>query len=141
MPLLLPLRRSYWVRQAFMLGLCTLLALPLVYMGWKRGVAFMALFGLCPLGFWLGFSLLEFRRGVAVLDAEGLTRRDGRRFLWRDLREIRRVHMRFQSGQTGPLNHLELHFPNGQARIFPLVIEHAAEALAFVDRLPKPPAG
>lgn len=98
----------------------------------------MFLIGVAPTLAWLAFTVYEYRRGAAEMDATGVTRRDGRRFLWADLREVRRVHLRFQSGQQGPLNHLELHFPGGQTRIFPSILENAGEVLAFVEKVRVP---
>lgn len=131
----LKLQRSYYYRMAFMTALTGSLSLLLAYFGLKHRMWPMVLFGLLPFGSWALLAIHEYRRGAKTLDAEGVTRRDGKRFLWAELQDIKYVYWRLQSGQQGALNHAELHFRHGKSRLFPLVLENGWEAVEWVERL------
>jgi hypothetical protein len=79
---------------------------------------------------------LEYRQWARQLDREGVTRRDGKRYAWADLKEVRCVEMRLSSGRPVGLNHVELHFNKGKAKIFPLMLENSLEVMRFVRHLP-----
>jgi len=108
-PLELRIRRSYYVR--------------------------LIITGILTVG--IGFLImgLEYIRWARAFDTAGLTRRDGKRLLWQNLKEKRYVHMRL-NGAVGPLNHIELIFDQGKALVFPFVLENAGEAMAYVEKIP-----
>lgn len=130
----LQLERTYYNRLAIMGTITGLLALGLGYMAFTVPVLPLLLFAILPLGLWGGVTLLEYKRGAKTLDEEGVTRRDGKRFLWDDLQKIKLVYMPSKSGQ-GPLNHAELHFTQGQSRIFPMMVDRGWEAIMWAKRM------
>lgn len=95
----------------------------------------MAVLGVLSAG--VGFLLIvhEYRQWARFLDAEGVTRRDGRRFSWKELREIRCVR-NLVHGVPGMLNHVELLFGRRKVKVFPLVIVNAGEVMRFLMTLP-----
>jgi hypothetical protein len=73
------------------------------------------------------------RSWVASLDDEGLTLRNGKRFLWKDLIMVRAVTVRHTSGirLTG---RVELSFYSGpRIRIVPFSTGNSEEVLAFLS--------
>jgi hypothetical protein len=96
----------------------------------------VALIGILSVGLGALLMWLEYRRWVRVLDGTGATRRDGKQFLWANLREVKVVRMRLRSGQLGGLNHVELVFSDGKALVFPLMLENRREVMAFIGGLP-----
>lgn len=133
-PIELQLDRSYYNHLAIMGTITGFLALGLGYMAITVPVLPLLLFAILPLGLWGGVTLLEYKRGAKTLDEEGVTRRDGKRFLWDDLQKIKLVYMPLKSGQ-GPLNHAELHFSQGQTRIFPMIVDRGWEAILWAKRM------
>ena len=85
----------------------------------------------------LGFLIMgfEYFRWARLFDDSGLTRRDGKKFSWGDLKEKRYVRMRI-NGALGPLNNIDLIFHNGKASVFPLMLENAGEVMAYIEKLP-----
>lgn len=81
----------------------------------------------------IGFLLIgyEYRQWPRLLDAEGVTRRDGRRFSWKELQGIRCVR-NLVHGVPGLLNHVELLFGWRKVKVFPLVIVNAGEVMRFL---------
>jgi hypothetical protein len=73
------------------------------------------------------------RRWTARFDAEGVSRRDGRRFVWGDFEgvtEVRRKH------QRGTINHYEVRFRGGElAYVFPAVTANHAEVMPVLHSL------
>lgn len=125
--------RSFYVRHAFIGGLlaffCTVMVLMMKHAGplrWLLPVVFM--------GPWLFFMLREYRLAARLMDDEGVTRRDGRRFLWPDLQRVQEVHMRMTPGQQGPLNQVDLLFTGGRVRILYMVLENGMEGIQFARR-------
>jgi hypothetical protein len=86
----------------------------------------------------LGFLVmgLEYLRWVRHLDADGVTRRDGKRLLWGDLQSMRFVRARLPSGELGALNHVQLVFAGGKAKVFPFVLANAGEVLRSLKAYP-----
>jgi hypothetical protein len=129
------LSRDYWIRQYIVGGITGFIALALIMLGLKHQPV-LILVGLTPLGFWLGISVWNYRRGPAILDSDGITRRDGVRFAWKDLEELKRVNAVLQHGQPGGLNHLVLRFrEGGVVTVFPLVIEDPYKMMGFAERM------
>ncbi|MBS1811946.1 MAG: hypothetical protein JST84_32035 [Acidobacteria bacterium] len=130
----LQLDRSYYTRLAIMGAMTGFPAFGLGYMAITVPVLPLLLFAILPLGLWGGVTLLEYRRGAKALDEEGVTRRDGKRFLWDDLQKIKLVYMPLKYGK-GALNHAELHFSTGQSRIFPRIVDRGWEAILWAKRM------
>lgn len=93
---------------------------------------------LSVLTFGIGLILMlpEYRRWGRTFDSAGVTRHDGKQFMWADLQEKKYVHIRARYGAPGMLNNIELVFPDGKALVFPLMLENAREVMAFVEQLP-----
>jgi hypothetical protein len=96
----------------------------------------VAVIGVLSFGLGALLLLLQHRRWVRVFDQAGATRRDGRRFLWANLQDIEFVHMRLSSGRPGGLNHIELHFSDGKASVYPLMLENSHEVMQYLSTLP-----
>ena len=96
----------------------------------------VAIIGVLTVGLGALLMLLQQRRWAKVFDQAGVTRRDGKRFLWSNLQNIKFVHIRLQSGRLGRLNHIELIFHDGKATVFPLMLENRGEVMGFISRLP-----
>jgi hypothetical protein len=107
-PIELKVKRSYYIRVIFI--------------------------GLFTLGIGTLLMYLEYRRWARTFDPAGVTRRDGERFLWQDLKEKRRVNMRNLA--NAPLNHIELIFFGGKAFFFPLMVANGREVLTSIVLLP-----
>jgi len=87
-------------------------------------------FGLGALAMWL-----EHRLWAKTFDREGVTRRDGKKFRWADLREKNAVHMQLSSGRQGALNNYELVFKDGKALVFHRMLENDQEVMAALEML------
>ena len=95
----------------------------------------MILIGIFTLGIGARLLYMEHRRWGRIFDSVGVTRQDGKRFLWADLQEKIFVHMRGGGyKKRGPLNHVELMFKNGKAFIFPLMLENARKIMAYHEK-------
>ncbi len=92
--------------------------------------------GVLTLG--IGFLLMgwEYRHWVQRLDELGALRRDGRRFAWDALEQVKCVRYPRETAGRRPLNHVELVFANGTVKIFPLMLENGIEILRYVRTLP-----
>lgn len=77
----------------------------------------------------------EWRIAAKVVDEEGVTRHDGRRFLWANLIKLLDVHRVSQYGQKGAFNHLDMVFSNGRARILLMALDNSVQAIDFVKKL------
>jgi hypothetical protein len=95
--------------------------------------------GAVPIGVWLWMYVFEYFRGARAMDDAGVTRRDGRWYVWADLKEMRFGRARLPSGERGALNHVDLVFPRGKVRLFPFTIENVGEVLRFIERLKRTP--
>jgi hypothetical protein len=69
---------------------------------------------------------LTSRKYPRTIDAEGVTRRDGVRLAWRDLKDIRPVYVNYR------LNHVRLLFTSGDVGVFFKAFANGAEVLDFV---------
>lgn len=87
------------------------------------------------MSFGIGFLLmgLEHRQWVKFLDNQGITRRDGKQMQWNNLKSMRFVRWRNRSAR---LNHIELIFGNGRAKVFPEMIENVNEVMRFLKNYP-----
>src|SRR5262245_25016996 len=97
----------------------------------------MTIVGILTVG--LGFLIfwLERRLWGKVYDQSGVTRVDGKKLLWADLKEKRRVNLGNKSYTA--LSNIDLIFTDGKAMIFPLMLENSAEVMAFVEKIPVNP--
>lgn len=106
--------------------------------GIRHSIAPLVAFGMLPLACWAGYMFWEHSHGADLLDSEGVTRRDGRRFLWANLRDVQRVHVIHKWGQQGALNHLVVRFAEGQVRVFPVTLDNGREVIDFIERISAP---
>ena len=132
------LRRDYFLRQVFLAALFGSLGLFLAYQGLRRHMPLLAGFGASSVAVWAAIAFWNYRQGPRSLDRDGVTRRDGRRFLWKDLTAKREGRGRLPGGQLGPLNHLDLVFPTGAVRVFPFTLENAGEVMETITRRTTP---
>lgn len=129
------LNRFYYRSQVFMAVLTGGISLMLLLtVGRRFGLMGLLAAGMV-VGIWALIAAREYLRGVKVLDESGVTRRDGRHLPWSDYQKQKRVNMVRQHGQPGPLNHVDLIFATGKARVLPLTLENAGEVLTFLDEL------
>jgi len=127
-------------------------------------LAFLALFFM-PMGLWnfyraitTGFALVPtvislmmflafgsvaflFGRGVKMLpkffDRDGITRRDGQRFEWSQLKQIEhQYHSTRYSPNQKSIWRIEIQFQNGTVWLLPLKIVNFVEVYGFVTKLP-----
>lgn len=91
--------------------------------------------GIFTLGIGAFFMYMEHRQWVWLFDSVGVTRIDGKRFLWSDLQKKIFVHwQRYAGGKLGPLNHMELEFKDGKAKVFPLMLENAQQVMTYLEK-------
>jgi hypothetical protein len=128
-PLEARVKKSYYVRVAVIAVFAFLPSLFMLFQfpGWTKLLAL--LFSTPPF-----IMLLLQRRWAKIFDDAGVTRRDGRKFPWHDLKDIKYVHVRLKSGQQ-VLNHIELIFAGGKAMVFYLMLENAGEVMRLVESL------
>ena len=101
----------------------------------KRSYYYRVVFiGIFSVGIGALLMYLEYRRWAKIFDSMGVTRQDGKRFLWQDLKEKRFIHMRSRYGKEGPLNHVELVFSDGKALVFYLMLENSAQIMTFLEK-------
>lgn len=136
-PLTPQIDRSYYFRMGCLALICFGIGSVLVGQGLKYGNGLMVIVGLTPALVCALFMGWEYIRGPKVLDQTGVTRCDGKRFLWTELKQIKYINTKATSQQ---LNHVELHFPTGQVRVFPLTLSNAGEVLRFIENLKSPPS-
>jgi hypothetical protein len=138
-PVELRTARSYWLRIGFILGLLSLLSVPILARGLgsfdtrsgRTLTAMGALLALAP----IVIVALDRSRWVRVFDERGVTKRSGRFLPWTDFREVRAVHLVTKYGTSAAINHYELVFAHGKAAVFPLVTENLAEVMSIVTAL------
>lgn len=147
----LQFEKSFYRTWGLVTGLTALLTLvPAVLIpgGWSLLIPLLSLLVL-----WIPYR--EWRHAVRTVDDQGVIRHDGTRLRWSELQRLQPVHRINQWGQPGVLNHLDLHFSSGRARILPMVLEPgyaaiqqiqawhrdaSAAATTPVDRSPASPA-
>lgn len=75
----------------------------------------------------------EWRHAVRTVDDQGVIRHDGVRLPWHELQRLETVHRVNQWGQPGVLNHLDLYFTRGRARILPMVLDPGYAAIRQIQ--------
>ncbi len=75
------------------------------------------------------------RRWVWLIDDTGVRLRTGRLLPWSDWKGVRIVHVHTKYGPGAGINHYELTFTGGAARVFPIVTANADEVMALVHAL------
>lgn len=138
-PVVPVLSREFFVRQAIVFAACLFPGTVLVWQGFRRDIPLLSLFGVFPLFLWAFLIWREYRRGPSVMDLEGITRRDGQRFLWKDFREQRRVRGVLQYGAPGALSYIEIVFSTGSVRVFPYTFDNGGDVMRFVEAHNPPP--
>jgi hypothetical protein len=74
-----------------------------------------------------------------VLDREGVTRRDGQRFAWSELKEVHhQFHIPRHAGNQKSVWRIEIRFQSGTVWLLPLKIVNFREIYQFVLSLPCP---
>lgn len=124
--------KSFFIRNGIVVAI-TLFFTTLPAMVMKNGGLLAWMLPLTAL-FPLLLPLREWRIAARVIDEEGVTRHDGKRYLWTDLNELREVNFINRYGQTGFLNHLDIYFRTGRARILPLVLRDGYEAILAIKQ-------
>ena len=126
-------KRTFFVRHGLICGMmlffCIIIILVMRHAGVWRFVPLVCFLGPC-----LYMVSREYFLAAREVNDAGVTRHDGRRFLWSDLHEVREVHSILQHGQRGALNHVDLIFPTGKVRILYVVLENGWEAILFSRR-------
>jgi len=102
----------------------------------KRSYYIQLIFiGIFTLGIGALLMYMEHRQWGQTFDSVGVTRIDGKRFIWADLQKKILVHFRrYANGKMGPLNHMELEFKDGKVKVLPLMLENAAETMAYLEQ-------
>jgi len=102
----------------------------------KRSYYIRVIFiGIFTLGIGALLMYVEHRQWGQTFDSVGVTRKDGKRFLWSDLHKKIFIHFRrYTNGKLGPLNHMELEFKDGKVKVFPIMLENAPEILAYLEK-------
>jgi len=129
----LQFERSFYLRQGLVLGV-TLFVIGVPFMVLRTGGLLLWLLPLLGLAAVL-LSLREWRIAARLVDEEGVTRYDGKRFFWDDLEELREVNQMNRCGQPGALNHMDILFKTGRARILPMVLDPGYAAIQFIKQL------
>ncbi|BDC49057.1 hypothetical protein F183_A13730 [Bryobacterales bacterium F-183] len=123
--------RGYWIRQGVMLGVCALIALPLLFLGSRRQPALIAVAVTPPIA-WLAVSIHSYRRGPARIGPQGITRRDQRHFPWTELDTLQEIQAPSRTGGTPYFSHWVIRFRTGEIPIFPATIDNVQDLLAAV---------
>jgi len=131
-------RPSYFVRLAVTGGIFAFIGTILALV--SRGRLALIAVGVVPFLIWAAVMIWTHLHGTRLIDSHGITRRDGKRFLWTDLIERRDVHTRMPWTAQGPLNNIDLLFSNGKLSVFPHTFENADEVLDAVARMTLPQA-
>ncbi len=123
--------RSFYVRHGLIGGLLAFFCFVIVATIRHGGLLIKGVPAVF-LGPWLFLVWREYRIAARVVDDEGITRHDGRRFLWKNLRRVNEVRMFVAGAPTGPINNVDIVFGDGFARILVLIMENATEAWQIV---------
>jgi hypothetical protein len=123
------LDRSYFVRVAIVGGMFLFFGLIIASFGLKHRMWLAVLFAFVSNVIWIVLFWREYRRGPSRLDSEGITRRDGARFAWKDLLAVVDVTYRTFTSYTS------IQFPNGEVRLFPLTLANAGDVVRFVEKI------
>jgi hypothetical protein len=126
-------KRSFYVRHGIVGGMtaffCAVIALSARHAGPLVQAGVPVLF----MGPWLFLVLREYFLAAREMDEKGVTRHDGRRFLWNDLDRVQEVHL-IMHGRQGSLNHVDLRFAGGKVRILYLVLENGWKGIEFAKQ-------
>jgi hypothetical protein len=97
----------------------------------------MVVVGLFTCGLGALMMYHESRSYVHMLDEEGVTLRNGKRFAWKDLQVVRPRY----TGVTGRamLSYIYLDFTNGTAGVFYQMFSNGVDVVDFVRRMTKQP--
>ncbi len=125
------LDRSYFVRVAIVGGMFLFFGLIIARFAIKvhswPGLAFAIRSNVL----WIVLYGREYRLGPDVLDSDGITRRDGARFAWKDLTAV--VDVTYKTFTS----YVSVQFPRGEVRLFPLTLENAGDVMRFVESIKK----
>lgn len=124
-------QRSFFLRQGFVGGMQIFFCI-VIMMLMRHGGLLVKFAPVIFVGPWLAIVLREYLISARQVDDEGVTRNDGKRFLWSDLRRINEVKMIIAGQHTGPVNHVDIVFKNGSVRILLAVLQNGIEAWQFV---------
>lgn len=124
-------RRSVLVRHGLVFG-ALLLSCLAIFMAMTHASWWLRLSLLLPLAAVAIAIGREYRFAARVVDDEGVTRADGRRFAWSTLQKINDVKMVIADQHTGPLNHIDMVFAAGRVRILPYALDRGYEAIQFI---------
>jgi hypothetical protein len=83
----------------------------------------------------IALPIWMWRRWPRSVDAEGLTMRSGRRHLWKDLRDLRRVRTLSRYGRRMTSWRLELVFATGKAELDSITFDNARDVGYFLERV------
>ena len=122
-PVITRLSAEYKIRMTILFSLMLFISLPIVMAARRNGHWLFWVAGLAPVA--VGALILApgYRQSPRVLDARGVTRRDGRRLGWDEFIEQRTITVRTPGGTSAGLSHTELHFRSGVVKIFPVMFD------------------
>lgn len=128
--------REFWVRITVGGGVVSLLGLVMLL--FSRGRLVFIMIGVVPITIFVLVMIFSHRKAVRAIDSEGVTRRDGKRLPWSDLKERRDVQSISKYGQPMGLNNIDLIFGAGKASVFVHVIEDSGEIMAAIEKYSEP---
>jgi hypothetical protein len=70
-----------------------------------------------------------------TLDEEGATALNGKRYLWKDLQDMKRVKLVLAGTDIRLSGELNMHFSNGTVVIKPIMIDNGNEVFAYLSIL------
>lgn len=132
-PIRLRFASDFYVRHGIVVGVTLMIALVLALT--LRSAGSLRLLSLLLVALPVLAAWREWKLAARIVDEGGITRHDGRRFLWSDLKRLRDGHWVNQQGVTTSLNNLDLIFDSGRARILVHALENSAEAIEFCRRM------
>lgn len=134
----LQFEKSFFIRHGIVVGMAMFFASIPLMLTKSGGILFwlLPLLVMIP----LAIPLREWLTSVRIVDNEGVTRHDGRQFLWADLISLQEVNCVNRHGQTGALNHLDIFFTSGRARILPMELRNGYAAIHAIQEFHAKPA-
>nr|HMT09562.1 hypothetical protein [Pyrinomonadaceae bacterium] len=88
-PIYVKYSREFWVRIAIVGGIFAVIGL--LTLSISRGRLPLIAVGVLPTLFYAAVMIFTHRKAIKTIDDTGITRRDGKRLLWADLKERRDV--------------------------------------------------